>query len=437
MRKLKGWPNPDLIAVACGAALVGAAFWVGLSVEPVADSGVYWPPLSAKPIPHFGAGTPLAIAVAVAVIGYGPVLAARLRWRALVVVAWLAAIAWTFALALVDGWRRGIAGQLTSDNEYLSIIGRFDDIGAALRGYSDHILIDAPANWPAHVAGHPPGAVLTFVGLDRLGLGGGAWAGVWCIVVGCSAVAAILVAVRALAGEDLARRSAPFLVLSPAAIWIGVSADGYFAAVAAWGIALLVLAARRECRWPWLVALGAGLLFGAAVYLSYGLTLIAVVAVGVLLITRTARPLPLVLIGACVVPLAFTLAGFYWWEAYFLLAERYDQGAGGVRSYAYWVWGNLAAAVIVIGPAVVAGLRRSAVAAPAAIRRFPMRPSAVAAPAAIRPSPKTRPGPVRAAAVGGPGRHRGGRPVGHEQGRDRTDLAAVHGVAHPGGGAAA
>src|SRR5690606_40276737 len=100
------------------------------------------------------------------------------------------------------------------------------------------ILLDAPDNWPAHVAGHPPGATLTFVLLDRIGLGGGAWAGLWCITVGATACAAVLVTVRALTDENLARRAAPFLALAPAAVWMGTSADAYFAAVAAWAVAL-------------------------------------------------------------------------------------------------------------------------------------------------------------------------------------------------------
>lgn len=359
----------DLVTVAAVVALIAAAHLIGLGFEPVPDSGVHWPPLSARLRPHLGLTTPLAVAIAAAVIGWGPRLASRLRWRVVLAATWLVAVTWTVALALADGWDRGFAGQLTSDNEYLSVIGRFGDIGAALRGYADHILLDAPDNWPAHVAGHPPGAVLTFVGLDRIGLGGGAWAAWWCVLVGCSALLAILVTVRALAGEESARRAAPFLALAPAAVWIGVSADAYFAAVAAWAIALLVLAATRRCRWPRLTAAAAGLLFGAAVYLSYGLTLLVVAGVAVLFITRTARVLPYVLAGALVVPAAFTLAGFYWWEAYFLLTERYDQGAGGVRFYGYWVWANLAAAALVVGPAVWAGLRRLLRSVPSLIRR--------------------------------------------------------------------
>lgn len=66
--------------------------------------------------------------------------------------------------------------------------------------------------------------------------------------------------------------------------------------------------------------------------------------------------------------MAFTLAGFDWWEAYHLLVERYYQGAGGTRPYSYWVWANLACTTLAAGLATVAGLRRAAVSAPAAVR---------------------------------------------------------------------
>ncbi len=50
--------------------------------------------------------------------------------------------------------------------------------------------------------------------------------------------------------EATARLAAPFVAVAPTAIWIAVSADGYFAGVAAWGIALLALAVRQTVRWP-------------------------------------------------------------------------------------------------------------------------------------------------------------------------------------------
>jgi hypothetical protein len=170
--------------------------------------------------------------------------------------------------------------------------------------------------------------------------------------------------VRALAGEGLARRAAPFLVLAPAAVWMGTSADAYFAAVAAWAVTLLALAVTgRSLGW----AAGSGLLFGLTCYLSYGLTLFALIGAAVLWLgRRRVRERPVVLLiflaGLAVVPTVFTLAGFDWWEAYRLLVTRYHQGAGGVRPYGYWVWANLACTVLITGLATAAGLRRTAVA---------------------------------------------------------------------------
>lgn len=359
----------DLAAAGAGVALVAAAVFVGRAYDDAARVlVVHWPPLLATWDPHVGPGTWLAPTVAAAVIAYVPALADRLRWRSLLLGCYVTVLAWVFSLALIDGWGRGIAERLTTKHEYLRVIGRFDDIGAALRGFDTHILIGPPGNWPAHVAGHPPGATLTFVLLDRIGLGGGAWAGTWCVVTGASAAVAVLVTVRTLADEHTARRAAPFVVLAPVAVWAGASADGYFTAVAAWSVALLALAATRTVRSPAAAALGAGLLYGLTCYLSYGLTLIAALLVAVLALTRTARPLPLFALGALVVPAAFTLAGFDWWAAYRLLVERYYQGAGGVRPYAYWVWANLACTAIAVGPATLAGLRRSTAGAPGAVR---------------------------------------------------------------------
>ncbi|WP_375538725.1 hypothetical protein [Streptomyces griseorubiginosus] len=355
-------PRGDLYAAGAAVLLVTAAVLVGRHIQ---DSRhtlfVNWPPLLASWDPHLGPGTPAAVLVAITVVAYGPALAVRLPWRTLLPVAWATATAWAFSLALVDGWQRGIAGRLTTRHEYLQVIDRFHDIPGTLRDFTHHILLNSPDHWPAHVAGHPPAAPLTFVLLDRIGLGGGGWAGVWCVTVGATASVAVLVAVRALTDETLARRAAPFLVLAPAAVWMGTSADGYFAAVAAWAVALLALAVTRRSLWA---AGGSGLLLGLTCYLSYGLTLVAVIAAAVLLLGRDGvrrRPLLLVplLAGLAVVPTAFTLAGFDWWEAYRLLVTRYYQGAGGVRPYGYWVWANLACTVLITGLATVAGLRRS------------------------------------------------------------------------------
>ena len=67
------------------------------------------------------------------------------------------------------------------------------------------------------------------------------------------------------ARRTVARTSAPFLVLTPAAVFMAVSADALFAAVVAWGLACLALGATaaargRQVGWSAL----AGLLLGSA-----------------------------------------------------------------------------------------------------------------------------------------------------------------------------
>lgn len=408
----------DLYAAAAALLLVLTAALVGRHMEDTYGTlHVGAPPLYGRWLPHLGPGTPAALAVAAAVVAYGPALAARLRWRALLASAWATATAWILSLALIDGWHRGIAKRLTTKYEYLQVIDRFHDIPATLRDYTRHILIVSPDHWPAHTAGHPPAAPLTFVLLDRIGLGGGGWAGLWCIVVGATACVAVLVAVRALAGEELARRAAPFMVVVPGAVWMGASADAYFAAVAAWAVALLALAVSGSGRSIWWAA-GAGLLFGLTCYLSYGLTLFALIGLAVLFLGRgrvRERPVALAALfcaGLAVVPVVFTLAGFNWWEAYHLLMTRYYQGAGGIRPYGYWVWANLACTVLVVGVATVAGLRRT-------VGQL------------VRPDGRRRAGPARAPRRGRARRPARRGPVRHEQGGDRTHLAALRDVARP------
>ncbi|MEU6217504.1 hypothetical protein ABZ845_08275 [Streptomyces sp. NPDC047022] len=368
----------DLYAVLAAALLIVAAVVIGRRIQHDHHSlFVNWPPLFAHWEPHVGPGTPAALLVAVLVVAYGPALAARLPWRALLAAAWGACLAWTWSLALVDGWQRGVAGRLTATNEYLRVIDRFHDIPATLRDFTHHIVSASPAPWPAHIAGHPPAATVTFVLLDRIGLRGGGWAGAWCITVGATACVAVLTALRALTGEALARRAAPFLVLAPAAVWVGASADGYFAAVASWSVALLALAVTGNTgAGPRAAAaFGSGLLFGLTCYLSYGLTLFALIGAGVVALGRIPagtllRGAPFLIAGFAVVPLLFTAAGFDWWEAYRLLVTRYYEGVGGIRPYGYWVWANLACTVAVVGLATAGGLRRAA-AALTGVRRPP------------------------------------------------------------------
>ncbi|WP_159001459.1 hypothetical protein [Streptomyces sp. SBT349] len=361
---------PDTVAVALALLLFAASAAVGAAVNGDGVLLLDWPPLFARWEPHAGPGTPAALLLAGLVVLYGPAVALRLAWRWLGWAVAAGSLAWITSLALIDGWRRGVTWRLSHGQEYLTALDRVGSLGDFLRTFTDHIPLDSPDNWPAHVAGHPPGATLTFVLLDRVGLAGGGWAAAFCVAASATAATAVLVTVRALAGEEPARRAAPFLVLMPGAVWMGVSADGYFAAVAAWAVALLALsvrgrggpAARR------FAALGSGVLFGLLLYLSYGLVLMGAVGVAVLLVARDARPLPWVVLGVVPWVVGFTAAGFWWFDGYATLVDRYHAGAGGYRPYAYFVWANLAVQVASVGLATVAGLRRTAVAGSSALR---------------------------------------------------------------------
>ncbi|WP_433729846.1 hypothetical protein ACQP0C_01540 [Nocardia sp. CA-129566] len=355
----RGRVSSELVGAGIAAALVLAAFIIPRIASEHWRSKLYAgaAPLFGDWLTHVGWGSIPAIAVAILVIRFGPALAERLPWRRLLTLSWLTAVTWAFALAMIDGWQRGFAGRLTTTHEYLHEVPGVRDIPAMLRGFSGRILDFQPDSWTTHVSGHPPGALLLFVLLDRIGLGGGGWAGLACLLIGSSAIVAVAVTLRAFGAEDRARKSLPFLTIAPAAIWIAVSADAVFAGVAAWAIALLAIAVGRP-RHRW-IAVASGVLFGLGIYLSYGLVIMAVPAVAILIAGRTARPLLPALLGALLVAAAFTMAGFWWLDGYHLVVERYYQGIATERPYAYWVWANLAATVCAVGLATAAGLPRA------------------------------------------------------------------------------
>ena len=115
--------------------------------------------------------------------------------------------------------------MLGDDYEYLRSARAVTDVHALLQTYVDRIPYSAPDNWPTHPPGHPPGALLFFVGLVKVGLGGDFAAGLVVTVIAATTALAVLVTLRALGAEPMARRAAPFLVLTPAAVFMAVSAD--------------------------------------------------------------------------------------------------------------------------------------------------------------------------------------------------------------------
>jgi hypothetical protein len=55
---------------------------------------------------------------------------------------------------------------------------------------------------------------------------------------------------------------------------------------------------------------------------------------------------------------AFAVAGFFWFDGYALVQQRYWQGIAKFRPFQYWSWANLACVVCAIGLGGVAGISR-------------------------------------------------------------------------------
>jgi hypothetical protein len=339
-------PRPAVLSASAGLLLVVASVVVPRWLDE--DVRVHWPPLHADWDPRFGLLTVPAIALGLLLVGALPHLARSLRWGALLATACATTWLWIVAVALTEG-ADGLARTFERRQEYVYDAQSVGSIHTMLQTFVDRIPMDAPDNWYVHVAGHPPGALLYFVGLDRLGITDPFWIGLVCVTIASTAIVAVLITLRTLGSEPLTRSAMPWIVLAPSAVWMGVNGDAVFTAVAAWGLALLAVAAVHRRALP---ALGAGLLLGYCVYLSYGLPLLGILALAVLVIARTWRPLPWALGGALLVAAAFTLGGFAWWEAYPVLRERYYDGIASERAYSYWVWGNLAAWTFTAGLAV-------------------------------------------------------------------------------------
>lgn len=374
-------PRPAVVSVLVGLVLVVAAMVVPLLLDE--DVRVHFPPLHAWWGPRLDPLVLVAVAAGVLLWSALPRLCLELPWRVVVVLTTFAGWLWTCALGLSDG-RYGFARVYGRTSEYPHDAQTVRDVPAMLREFVERIPSSAPDNWHTHVAGHPPGALLSFVLLDRLGVQDPFWIAMVVVTVGATSVAAVLLTLDLLGSRDLARRAAPWLALAPLVVWAGVSADWYFAAVAAWGLYLLARAATSRGPRAWAQGVAAGLLLGWCVYLSYGLVLLGVLALTVLwLATRTSRAggqvasaralgwraLPWALGGALVVTAAFSAFGFHWWEAYPVLRERYYDGIASERSYGYWVWANLAAWTFTAGVAVWAAFPATA---DAARRRVPL-----------------------------------------------------------------
>jgi hypothetical protein len=347
----RGAPRPAIVGLVIAIVIADLALIIPGATMWIVNADRF-PPLHADVLPRVGPGTIPAFAIAILAVIFAPRLARTLRFRWLLLGSFVAGLGWLLSLAFVDGVA-GISAVLVQPHEYLVTARGVTNIGAMLHEFISRIPLHSHHHWQVQVAGHPPGALLFFVLLVRLGLGSGFAAGMTVTVIAATIPIAVLLTLRRLGAEIGARAAAPFLVLAPAAIWEAVSGDAVFAAVSAWGLCALAFAAtakgwRRVAAWSVL----AGLLLGYTVFLSYGLVLLAILALAVLLIARSWRPIPIVLVVVLLIVLAFALSGFEWWRAYPVLVDRYYAGIASIRPYSYWIWGDLGGLIISAGPVI-------------------------------------------------------------------------------------
>ena len=346
-------------------AIAGVAAWLALvlvarawALAIVREQGFEALRLGAAPLVGrgdflLGPWSVVGLAAAVAAVALAPRLRG-LPWRGLVLAVLVGALVWPVALNLVRGPDALTAPLTRAGDEYLPDVGEVDAAG----GPRD-FLLDFPENlddYNVHVRSHPPGFLLLLWSLDGIGLGGAGWAAALCILGGALAAPAVLVATREVAGERWARCAAPFLAVSPAALWVATSADAFFAGLAAVAVTMLILAAGRTGRRADALAAGAGLLLGAAALLSYGLVLSWAVPLPVLVHRRRLRPLVLAgLVAAGVVGLA-GLAGLDYLAAFEATRREVAESVQRTRPYVFSLVSNAAALAIACGPAVVVGL---------------------------------------------------------------------------------
>ncbi len=354
-------PSPALVELptALVAAAVALALWLaGAQRADIEGRAGYLLGIGAAPfVGRWRAGSPESLvvlaAVGVAAVALVPFVAARLGWRPLVALAAVAQAGWTLVLAVPDGWS-SLTGNLQSRYDYLAGVAQVGSPGRFLAHFTDQI-----GRYPTHVRGHPPGTVLLLWGLDRVGLGGPVPVLVLCLAGGALATASVLVAVRVLAGEAVARRAAPFVLLVPAAAF-AANLDLLYAGVGALVICLFVLALRAGQRRAASVrlAVAAGVVLGLGLLGSYGLALLTVPVVVLAAVRRRPGALAAVAAAAAAVVSLPAAWGFWWPVGVAATRHQYWLGLGRVRPPVAFALLDLVALAAVLGPAALVGLAR-------------------------------------------------------------------------------
>lgn len=283
------------------------------------------------------------------------------RWsawsmRAVQLATAAAAGAFAVLLALTDG-RPGLLRGAAHETEYLVNLEIAPGPREFVRNFVDDI-----QQYSVHVRGHPPGFLLLLQFIDGIGLTG-AWPVVALSLAGTIAVPlGVMSALRLVADDAWARRAAPFLAVSPYALWMMTSADAVFSATGTWAVTTCLYALRASGRAAALWGAASGLLLGALLFMTYGgatFSIAMMVPAAVAWRHRRGAIAPAVAaVTAAVflVTVTFALFGFWWLDGAQETRRQYWAGTAQFRPFGYFMIANLAVAVIAIGPVGFGGL---------------------------------------------------------------------------------
>jgi hypothetical protein len=303
---------------------------------------------------HFESNLLAPIAVGGLLIAVLPLIASRWRWRLVVLFTALGSVAFSLALAYAHSHPRT---WTDIHHHYGDPIHYVEDAGGVAAFLETYTAVQATDHFAIHLQSHPPGLVLFLWAAAQIGLKGLIFENTIALLGAAAMTAAALVIARDVAGERLARRAAPFLVLAPAAFWHS-NADIIFGGATLAAVACLILATgRRGAKAAWLTIAG-GLLAGVALMLSFSAALLAIPFLVVAVMRRRWR---VILAGGAVAALVLLvpLAWGYWWlEGLQTTRDRYYAGVASDRGYWYFLYANLAVFALALGPATVVALAR-------------------------------------------------------------------------------
>lgn len=303
---------------------------------------------------HVGAHLLVPAATGALIIALLPAIAARWRWRWTALATATAAVAFSIALAYAHSHPGTWEDMHRNYGQAIHFVDDAGGIGPFLASYVD---LQLAGDFPIHLQSHPPGLVLLLWTAAQIGLAGLLFENTVIMLAAAASVLAALVIARDVAGERLARRSAPFLVIAPAAFWHN-NADIVFGGVVLTAAACLILATNRAGAKAAGLTLAGGLLAGAALMLSFSSALLAVPVVAVAVTRRRLRVLLAGAALAALVVLAPMLGGYWWLDGLAATRVRYYAGVASARGYWYFLIANPAVFALALGPAIAVALTR-------------------------------------------------------------------------------